>query len=443
MPFRINIDNPVLLRDAPLPDAPAAADKVDSNDLLEKIADAANGWCKVKVVTSGAPTREGFVRSALLTELTEAEQTVSDQIDEKGFFRQIADAAERFGANQDYLFAVAVAESGLKNVKSTQSSAVGPFKFMPETWHGLVEKHGAERGITDADITDPGSQAAFAAIQSADNQAKLKSLDVAPTPAQIYCAHLLGIGAASALVTRDPTILNVEALRDGTDVVASNSGLLADKTVGQLLETLAVRLDPGVKKAAALAAELGLVSSSPGQSVAAATTPGQPPWVTFGLADLGIEEDKDIRGKGLNKGKWIELFIEQAGCGEVGQPWCAIWANAKLRQSGINGTGSPSSQSFRNHADFDELAGPALGAIAVYRREPPIPGQGHVGFYMGETATHILTLGGNENDAVRKEFEDRAKLLGYWWPKSDRAPPPQMGVINVTSAGGTTTGKVT
>src|SRR5712671_4156135 len=100
MPFRINIDNPVLLRDAPLPDAPAAAGTVDSTDLLEKIADAADGWCKVKVATPGAPGREGFVRSVLLTE---AEQTGLVQIDEKGFFRQIADAAERFGANRDYL----------------------------------------------------------------------------------------------------------------------------------------------------------------------------------------------------------------------------------------------------------------------------------------------------------------------------------------------------
>jgi hypothetical protein len=60
---------------------------------------------------------------------------------------------------------------------------------------------------------------------------------------------------------------------------------------------------------------------------------------------------------------------------------------------------------------------------------------------MGETATHILTLGGNEDDAVRKEFEDKAKLLGYWWPKS--VPLPQVGVIKVTSEDGTSTGKVT
>jgi len=60
---------------------------------------------------------------------------------------------------------------------------------------------------------------------------------------------------------------------------------------------------------------------------------------------------------------------------------------------------------------------------------------------MGETATQILTLGGNESDAVRIQFEPRAKLLGYWWPES--VTLPQGGVIEVTSDAGSPVGKVT
>jgi hypothetical protein len=60
---------------------------------------------------------------------------------------------------------------------------------------------------------------------------------------------------------------------------------------------------------------------------------------------------------------------------------------------------------------------------------------------MGETATQILTLGGNESDAVRNQFEPRAKLFGYWWPKS--VPVPEGGVIKVTSEAGNPEGKVT
>jgi uncharacterized protein (TIGR02594 family) len=159
----------------------------------------------------------------------------------------------------------------------------------------------------------------------------------------------------------------------------------------------------------------------------------QPTWITAGLKDLGFHETGDNQG--------IESFIAQAHCGELGDPWCAIWANAKLEQSGIRGTRSPSSQSFRHDPNFVVLDGPALGAIAVYWRGSPDSGLGHVGFYMGETATQILTLGGNESDAVRKQFEPKSKLRGYWWPKS--VPLPQGGVIKVTSEDGNPTGKVT
>jgi len=159
----------------------------------------------------------------------------------------------------------------------------------------------------------------------------------------------------------------------------------------------------------------------------------EPKWVTLGLKDLGFHET------GKNRG--IEKFIEQAHCGKLGNPWCAIWTNAKLEQSGIRGTRSASSQSFRTDKNFVKLDGPAFGAIAVYVRGKPKSGLGHVGFYMGETKTQVLTLGGNESDAVRKQFEPKAKLVGYFWPKS--IPLPSGGIIKVTSVDGAPEGKVT
>jgi uncharacterized protein (TIGR02594 family) len=159
----------------------------------------------------------------------------------------------------------------------------------------------------------------------------------------------------------------------------------------------------------------------------------QPAWVSAGVSDLGFHETGDNQG--------IEAFIAQAHCGRVGDPWCAIWANAKLEQSGVRGTRSPSSQSFRNDANFVQLEGPALGAIAVYWRNSPDSGLGHVGFYLGETATQVLTLGGNESDAVRRQFEPKAKLIGYWWPRSVALPVG--GRILVTSEAGNPAGPVT
>jgi hypothetical protein len=269
MQFRIQDDVlSVSLRDRPTLDAPASAGTVIRSDLLEKIADAAEPtWWKVRVVTPGAPEREGFVRSVSLIEV---EQTEAEEIDAKAFFRQIAFAAGLFGANRDYLFAVAVVASGLKNTRGGASSAVGPFRFMPETWKELVEQNGAETDITAADITDPGSQAMFAAILSLDARDPLnKSLGHMPTDAQLCCAHLLGIGAAATILGGDQQTPIIGALRDfyrGTSqgagfadkIAETYSALLTGKTVGQVVDDSAGRLAAGLKQAAALAAELSL-----------------------------------------------------------------------------------------------------------------------------------------------------------------------------------------
>lgn len=158
-----------------------------------------------------------------------------------------------------------------------------------------------------------------------------------------------------------------------------------------------------------------------------------PSWYEAGLKDLGFHETGNNRG--------IEKFIAQAQCGQIGDPWCAIWVNAKLEQVGIHGTRSPSSQSFRNDMRFVKLAGPAIGAIVVFWRQSPGSGLGHVGFYAGETREQILTLGGNESDAVRKQFEPKAKLRGYYWPATQ--PKPRIGVIMIKDVEGHPAGSVT
>jgi hypothetical protein len=85
-----------------------------------------------------------------------------------------------------------------------------------------------------------------------------------------------------------------------------------------------------------------------------------------------------------------------------------------------------------------QLEKPALGALVVYTRGKPNSGLGHVGFYMGETTTQVLTLGGNESDAVRKQFEPKTRLVGYFWPKSVELP--KGGVIKVKSEDGNPVG---
>jgi len=149
-----------------------------------------------------------------------------------------------------------------------------------------------------------------------------------------------------------------------------------------------------------------------------AASAGAPSWYSAATAEIGFHET------GNNQG--IERYIALAHCGAAGDPWCAIFANAMLESAGIAGTRSAASQSFRSHPGFVPLTGPALGAIVVFWRGSKDSGLGHVGFYAGEDAAHIWTLGGNENDAVRIEAlpKDSATfgLVGYFWPKSAALP---------------------
>jgi uncharacterized protein (TIGR02594 family) len=142
------------------------------------------------------------------------------------------------------------------------------------------------------------------------------------------------------------------------------------------------------------------------------------PWVKLALHEIGFHE------VGNNQG--ISKYIAMAHCGAEGDPWCAIFANAMLEQAGVPGTKSASSQSFRTDPNFVPLSQPARGAIVVYWRISKASGQGHVGFYWGEDATHVWTLGGNENDMVQIEAlpKDSASfgLIGYWWPKGVALP---------------------
>jgi hypothetical protein len=139
---------------------------------------------------------------------------------------------------------------------------------LPETWNDLVEHNGEENDITADDITDPGSQAVFAAIVSIDAQTKLTaSLGRTPTIAQLYFTHLFGIEAAASILARNQQTRIEQALRDfykpeggelADKIIKSNLALVTDKTVGQVLDAVVDPLAAGLTRAADLATELGL-----------------------------------------------------------------------------------------------------------------------------------------------------------------------------------------
>lgn len=154
-----------------------------------------------------------------------------------------------------------------------------------------------------------------------------------------------------------------------------------------------------------------------------------PPWLVSSAQEVGFHEKPNNRG--------IEHYIALAHTGSIGDPWCAIFVNAMLEQSGYRGTRSAMARSFERDPNFVKLAAPALGAITTMWRGSPSAGTGHVFFYLGENNKGILALGGNQSDQVCRQYEPRDRVVGYYWPKT--APLPELGKIIVTDGAGTGT----
>jgi uncharacterized protein (TIGR02594 family) len=161
----------------------------------------------------------------------------------------------------------------------------------------------------------------------------------------------------------------------------------------------------------------------------AALAASAPAWFVAARREIGVRELPE------NRGPDIRRYIALAHCGAEGDPWCAIFANAMLESAGIRGTRSAMARSFEHDSNFIRLPGPALGCVVTFWRGEKSQGLGHVGFYNGEHAGLISTLGGNESDMVRVEDlasnARRFGLSGFYWPKSVRLPatgklPPQL-----------------
>lgn len=151
----------------------------------------------------------------------------------------------------------------------------------------------------------------------------------------------------------------------------------------------------------------------------------RPPWYVLAEKDIGFKETGNNRG--------IERLIAGAKTGALGDAWCAIGINYWLETSGTPGSRSATAQSFKSHKDFIKLKEPTLGAIAVQWRGAPTSWQGHVFLYDGESAKGVRGIGANEDDMVKRSFHDRARMIGYFWPKG--VPIPATGKIMVSDGG--------
>lgn len=140
----------------------------------------------------------------------------------------------------------------------------------------------------------------------------------------------------------------------------------------------------------------------------------EPRWLVRAREFNGTRE---IPGKGHNPQilKWWSLIRAPFTNDET--PWCAGFVGGVLEEMGIRSTRSAAARSYEKWGR--KLDRPVIGCIVVFSRR----GGGHVGFYVGETRTHILVLGGNQGDMVNVSRYPKngtsLKITGYRWPEGE------------------------
>lgn len=136
-------------------------------------------------------------------------------------------AAGRAGVSFDFMVRTATRESGLDSTaKAATSSAAGLFQFIEQTWLNMVSRHGGAHGlgveakaitegnngrleVNDAATRerilnlrfDPKVSAQMVGELTRENAAVLQQhLGRKPEEAELYIAHFMGAGQASALI---------------------------------------------------------------------------------------------------------------------------------------------------------------------------------------------------------------------------------------------------
>lgn len=253
----------IALRTAPDNKA-SVVDMLVEGQEVEKIADAPENrdWIKVRVLEN---KEEGFL---LLSALDQAPSPSAD-IDQDQFFVAVTLAARVFGTDNQYLYALAAAQSGVKNLAGSVpgSDAFGPFQFSAARWADLVARFGAEENITVDDRSDPFEQVVLAARYSRALADALKTaLGHDPVLNELYLAHLLGEDGGRAVLTASPATPVDTALQTKLDaanarkLVADNPSILQQggrtATLSQALDAADAALQPGLSEAAVLDARL-------------------------------------------------------------------------------------------------------------------------------------------------------------------------------------------
>jgi uncharacterized protein (TIGR02594 family) len=145
------------------------------------------------------------------------------------------------------------------------------------------------------------------------------------------------------------------------------------------------------------------------------TTAIEPAWLRAARAKLGTREapgsanSPTILGWAKRLGtKWLGMIYNADSV-----PWCGLFVATCMQEVGIDpapiAVRAKAWATWGSNLRTDRLA---PGAVLVFERE----GGGHVGFYVGQDATHYHVLGGNQGDCVSISRIARNRCAASRWP---------------------------
>ena len=155
-----------------------------------------------------------------------------------------------------------------------------------------------------------------------------------------------------------------------------------------------------------------------------------PAWLLIARSKIGTRE---VVGPTHNNKLLAFLNSAKAFNGVVWRddemPWCGGFTAACLLAAGIDPVKiAARAKSWENWGAPLRPDRLAPGAVLVFNR----PGGGHVGFYVGEDATHYHVLGGNQGNAVSIVRIAKSRLTASRWP---RGVPVLAGPVELASNG--------
>lgn len=136
----------------------------------------------------------------------------------------------------------------------------------------------------------------------------------------------------------------------------------------------------------------------------------EPRWLDVARGLLGTREIPGPTHSGFIAKGWARLGAPWFNDDET--PWCGFFVAHCIDAAGFPYPRRGLFARARAWLDWGEACDPVMGAVVVFGRA----GGGHVGFLVGQSATHLYVLGGNQSNAVTIAPIAKTRALGFRWP---------------------------